>query len=148
MRRDWDLFYMKFADQVAGMSSCVRRKVGAVLVKNKHIIATGYNGAVSGAEECFKHFDGQLPDREQHKQWTEINEIHAEQNVIIDICKRRTWEPNMTLYITCLPCLTCALSIITCKISRIVYNGSHAQDTRALDVFKRNRILVEELHYT
>ena len=121
-RPSWDDYFMKIAHDVAERSNCCRRKVGGVIVKDNHIIATGYNGTPTGTTNCF---DGGCPRCSgNHKTGEKLDEclcVHAEQNAICQAAKYGNAIGGGHIYITCSPCLTCLKLIINAGISRIVF---------------------------
>lgn len=112
MRKDWDEYFLDIAFQVASRSTCNRRAVGALVVKDKRIKGTGYNGAPHGLPHCLDV--GCLMDGE-HCQRT----IHAEINALLECSPEE--RAGATMYVTDYPCERCALIIIQAGIKRIVY---------------------------
>lgn len=121
-RPAWDEYFMEITRLVARRSTCMRRSVGAVLVKDKNILATGYNGAPSGVAHCLDV--GCLRERmavqsgERHEL---CRGLHAEQNAIIQAAKHGTNINGATLYCTTMPCIICTKMLINAGILRIVY---------------------------
>ncbi|HOI17478.1 MAG TPA: cytidine/deoxycytidylate deaminase family protein [Geobacteraceae bacterium] len=121
-RPAWDEYFMEITRLVARRSTCMRRSVGAVLVKDKNILATGYNGAPSGVAHCLDV--GCLRERmavqsgERHEL---CRGLHAEQNAIIQAAKHGTNINGATLYCTTMPCIICSKMLINAGILRIVY---------------------------
>lgn len=126
MRPSWDNYFMDIAHLVKRRSTCLRRNVGAVLAKDKNILATGYNGAPSGITHC--EVTGCLreklgvPSGERHEI---CRGLHAEQNAIIQAAKHGTSIAGATLYCTNLPCSICTKMIINAGIIRIVYGDGY-----------------------
>ncbi|MCD6224899.1 MAG: cytidine/deoxycytidylate deaminase family protein [Deltaproteobacteria bacterium] len=126
-RPSWEKYFMDIAFLVAKRSTCLRRSVGAVLVKNKRILATGYNGAPSGIRHCSE--TGCLRDRlnvpsgEKHEL---CRGIHAEQNSIIQAAFHGVSIKGATLFCTNLPCSICAKMIINAGITRIYFHDGYA----------------------
>lgn len=122
-RPDWDEYFMSIAVLTAERSTCLRRHVGAVIVKDKHIIATGYNGAPRGLAHCDELEGGCLRERlgipsgQRHEL---CRALHAEQNAIIQAATMGNSIEGGTIYITHQPCLICAKMIINAGIKRIV----------------------------
>lgn len=133
----WDSLFIKFAADVANMSHAVRLKVGAVAVRDKRVIAIGYNGTPSGEDNCCEELvpyngDGMEPDYDVHahrewrdgKSWvsvTKSNVIHAEDNLIRFANKNSINLGDCTLYITHSPCPPCGYKIIGAGFKRIVF---------------------------
>lgn len=121
-RPDWDSYFMKMAELVSTRSTCMRRQVGAVIVQDKHIVATGYNGAPRGIihcderGECLREKLG-VPSGERHEL---CMALHAEQNAIIQAATSGQTIEGATIYITHQPCIICAKMIINAGIRRIV----------------------------
>ena len=129
MRPSWDEYFVEIARQVATRSTCLRRHVGAVLVRDRRILATGYNGAPKGLAHCDEV--GCL--REQlgipSGQRQEIcRGLHAEQNAIIQAAFHGVSIRNATLYSTTLPCSICAKMIINAGIHTIFYESGYADE--------------------
>jgi dCMP deaminase len=125
-RPAWDEYFMEITQLVARRSTCLRRHVGAVLVKDKNILATGYNGAPSGVAHCLEV--GCLRERlavlpgERHEL---CRGLHAEQNAIIQAAKHGTNINGATLYCTTMPCIICSKMLINAGIRRIVYQQGY-----------------------
>lgn len=121
-RISWDEYFMRFAELAATRTTCLRRSVGAVIVKNKHILATGYNGAPKKVPHC-KDLGGCLreklnvPSGERHEL---CRALHAEQNAIIQCAMSGQNIEGATIYITHQPCIICSKMIINAGIKRIV----------------------------
>ncbi|HEY7746473.1 MAG TPA: cytidine/deoxycytidylate deaminase family protein [Desulfuromonadales bacterium] len=121
-RPSWEEYFMEIARLVARRSTCLRRQVGAVVVKEKNILATGYNGTPSGITHCsevgcLRQKLG-VPSGERHEL---CRGLHAEQNAIIQAAKHGTNIAESTLYTTHSPCIICSKMIINAGIRRIVY---------------------------
>ncbi|MFW6115205.1 MAG: deoxycytidylate deaminase [Thermodesulfobacteriota bacterium] len=121
-RPSWPEYFMSIAQLVAKRSTCLRRSVGAVLVKDKRILATGYNGAPTGIRHCIE--TGCLRERlgvkpgEKHEL---CRGLHAEQNVIIQAAYYGVMTRGTTLYSTHKPCIICSKMIINAGIEKIIY---------------------------
>lgn len=112
MRKDWDDYFMDIAFQVAERSTCPRRRVGAVIVKDKRIKGTGYNGSASGLPHCLD--EGCLMVNNHC-----IRTIHAEINALLECMPSE--RKGATIYVTDRPCAECAKCIINCGVSRVVF---------------------------
>jgi len=142
-RPDIDEYFLKIASVVAERSTCLRHHVGAVAVRDKHILATGYNGAASGLKDCLEL--GCLRDELGIDSGTrqEIGRsIHAEQNVIIQASLNGVSLEGSTIYCTHSPCILCAKMLINAKIKRFVTFGSYA-DNSFVDLFREAEIEFE-----
>ena len=128
-RPDSDEYFLKIASVIAERSTCRRHHVGAVAVGNKHILATGYNGAPSGLKDCLEL--GCLRD-ELHIPSGERQEIcrgiHAEQNVIIQASLHGVSLEGSTIYATHTPCVLCAKMLVNAKIKRYISFGRYNDD--------------------
>ena len=143
MRPDWDTYFIRITKLVATRSSCLRRSVGAVLVKDKRILATGYNGAPAGMAHCEEagclRDQLHIPSGERHEL---CRGLHAEQNAIIQAARQGTEIKDSTLYCTTAPCSLCAKMLINAGVTRIVYEGSYP-DERAMAFFAEAGVKVE-----
>ncbi len=125
-RPSWEEYFMEIAELVAKRSTCLRRQVGAVLVKDKHILATGYNGAPAGLPHCAEvgclREQRGIPSGTQHEI---CRGIHAEQNAIIQAALHGVSTAGGTIYCTHQPCILCAKMIINAGIERVVFAGEY-----------------------
>lgn len=119
-RSTWPRYFMDIAYLVAQRSTCLRRKVGAVAVKDRRILATGYNGAPSGCMHCDEAGCLRQQLNIPSGQRQEIcRAVHAEQNVIVQAAKHGISLDGAELYCTTLPCITCAKMLLNVGIRRI-----------------------------
>ena len=120
-RPTWDVYFMRITREVSQRSTCLRRKVGAVLVRDRRILATGYNGAPSGLEHCEKvgclRQLQNVPSGERHEL---CRGLHAEMNALIQAALFGISTANSTLYTTAQPCSLCAKMLINAGVKRIV----------------------------
>ncbi|UCC12285.1 MAG: cytidine/deoxycytidylate deaminase family protein [candidate division WOR-3 bacterium] len=128
-RKSWDDYFMSIADLVAERSTCMRRHVGALIVKDKRIVATGYNGAPSGISHCSKagclREQLKIPAGERHEI---CRGIHAEQNAIIQAA---TFGANISggiIYTTHQPCFICTKMLINAHLTKIIYREEYPDD--------------------
>lgn len=117
-RPSWDEYFMSIAHQVATRSTCPRAAVGAVVVKDRRILTTGYNGAPMGLPHCTE-VGCLIIDNHC------VRALHAEQNAIIQAAFHGVSIKGSTIYVTHQPCLTCAKMIINAGIKRVVYEGDY-----------------------
>jgi dCMP deaminase len=121
-RPTWDEYFLQLARQAATRSTCMRRQVGAVLVRDKRVLATGYNGAPRGVAHCLEvgclRDQLGIPSGERQEL---CRAIHAEQNAIIQAAVHGVGIEGATLYTTLHPCILCAKMIINAGITDIVY---------------------------
>ncbi|MFH0788295.1 MAG: cytidine/deoxycytidylate deaminase family protein [Pseudomonadota bacterium] len=147
-RPPWPVYFMDIADLVARRSTCLRRQVGAVAVKEKRILATGYNGAPSGISHCLdvgclREQEG-IPSGERHEL---CRGIHAEQNVIIQAAYHGISIQGATLYCTNLPCGICSKMIINAGIKEIFYREGYA-DTLSEELLKAAKVPLTQIQGT
>lgn len=144
-RLSWDKYFLKIAKTVSERSTCLRRKVGAVLVSDKRILATGYNGAPKGLIHCaqigcLRHYLKIKPSER-----IEIcRGIHAEQNALVQASFFGIPVAGSTLYATHSPCITCAKLLINAGIKRVVVMHTYP-DAYAKKIFAEANIPVEIL---
>ena len=121
-RPSWDEYFMTLAKQVATRTTCIRRAVGCVLVRDKRIIATGYNGAPTGLRHCAEtgciRQKLDVPSGERHEL---CRALHAEQNALIQAARYGLPVDDSTIYITTQPCVVCAKMLINAGVKEIVY---------------------------
>lgn len=142
----WDKRFMELVKVIANWSSCYQanRKIGALIVKNKRIITTGYNGAPSGFPSCVERGEclrrkRNIPSGTQHEF---CYAIHAEQNAIVQAAKLGVSIEGATLYCTHQPCVICAKLIVNSGIVRVVYKEPYP-DELAMEIFNTVGIKVE-----
>ncbi len=139
----WDERFMQLAETVAGWSSCYQenRHVGAVTVKDKHILTTGYNGAPSGIDSCSER--GECLRRKENIASGTRQEVcyavHAEQNAIIQAAKFGISLEGATIYVTHQPCVICTRMIINSGIKRVIYKNGYP-DEFALKLFSQSDV--------
>ncbi|MHB1136851.1 MAG: deoxycytidylate deaminase [Coriobacteriia bacterium] len=125
-RPSWDEYFMAITDQVGQRSTCTRRHIGAVIVKDKRILATGYNGVPSGLAHCdevgcLREQRG-IPSGTQHEL---CRGIHAEQNAVIQAARHGTAIDGAMVYCTHQPCVLCAKILINAGITEIIYRNAY-----------------------
>lgn len=129
MRPSWDEYFMEITHVVAKRSTCLRRRVGAVVVRDKRILTTGYNGAPMGLPHCEEAGCLRQQLNIPSGQRQEIcRGLHAEQNAIIQGSLHGVGLQGATIYCTTFPCVTCAKMIINTGIRRLVYSESYPDD--------------------
>jgi dCMP deaminase len=143
-RPGWDEYFMGIVDLVAQRSTCVRRQVGAVIVKDKNILATGYNGAPRGLAHCADvgclRDQLNVPSGEKHEL---CRGLHAEQNAIIQAAYHGVGISGATIYTATFPCVICAKMIINAGIVRIVYRERY-DDRLSQQILREAGITVEQ----
>ena len=143
----WDDRFMEMSETVAQWSSCFKpdRKVGAVIVKDKRILTTGYNGASSGIMSCVEKGEClrvklNIPSGTRHEM---CYAVHAEQNAIIQAAKLGVSVDGATLYCTHQPCTICAKMIINAGIKRVVFKYGYP-DEFSMELFGQAKVNVEK----
>jgi len=143
-RPSWDEYFMEITRLVVSRSTCLRRQVGAVIVKDKKILATGYNGAPSGLPHCLEvgclRDEMGIPSGERHEL---CRGLHAEQNAIIQAAYYGVSINGATLYCTNLPCIICTKMLINAGITRVVYGEGYA-DPLARQMWEGTQVVVEQ----
>ncbi|MEZ0328654.1 MAG: cytidine/deoxycytidylate deaminase family protein [Dissulfuribacterales bacterium] len=121
-RPSWDDYFMAIAHLVSTRSTCLRRRVGAVLVKDNRILCTGYNGAPSGLRHCLEigclRDQLGIPSGERHEL---CRGLHAEQNILVQAARHGVVVADSTLYCTTFPCVICAKLLINAGVTAIFY---------------------------
>ncbi|MEJ2199648.1 MAG: cytidine/deoxycytidylate deaminase family protein [Desulfuromonadaceae bacterium] len=141
-RPSWDEYFMEIAHLVARRSTCLRRRVGAVMVKDKNILATGYNGTPAGIRHCeeigcLRQLHN-VPSGQRHEL---CRGLHAEQNAIIQAAKHGCNIAGATLYCTNSPCIICSKMLIHAGIQRIIYEEGYA-DELSLEMLEESGVEV------
>jgi dCMP deaminase len=141
MRPDWDSYFMKIAFAVSERSTCDRALVGCVLVLEKRILTTGFNGSPAGQPHC---------DEEGHLMVDGhcVRTIHAETNAIIQAALHGVSTRGSICYVTHFPCIHCSKALVNAGITRLVYNVSYRLDPIAEDFFKKAGVETKQLAYT
>ena len=125
-RPGWDEYFMEITRLIATRTTCMRRAVGAVLVKEKRLLTTGYNGAPSGLDHCKEvgclRQENDVPSGERAEM---CRGLHAEQNAIIQAAFHGVSISGATLYCTTLPCSICVKMLINAGIEEIVYEDGY-----------------------
>lgn len=141
-----DEYFMKIAEVVSQRSTCIKRRVGAVLVKDSHVISTGYNGAPSGLKHCSPEIcvrknlkSGEKPEL--------CRGIHAEANCIIQAAIHGTSiKGDTTLYSTTFPCMSCLKLLINAGVKKVVYREGYNMENRVKEeLLKESNLIVQEL---
>ncbi len=146
-RPDWDTYFLRISQLVAQRSTCLRRQVGAVIVRENRLLATGYNGAPNGVAHCFQLPGGCLRESQNipSGQRQELcRGLHAEQNAIIQAAAFGVSLKGSDLYCTHQPCVTCGKMIINAGIKRVVFLGDYP-DELSLEMLKEAKIILERI---
>ena len=144
-RPSWNDYFMGIADLVAGRATCIRRKVGAVLVKDRRILCSGYNGAPAGLPHCGEtgclRRQLNVPSGVKHEL---CRGVHAEQNVIIQAAYHGVAVAGASLYCTNQPCSICAKMLVNAGIQEIYFRDGY-DDPLALDMFDRAGVTLTKI---
>jgi len=149
-RIEWEDFFIKIASLTSQRSTCVRKKVGAVLVKDNRIISIGYNGSLANQMHCHDHFYEKYKDNlkfldskefyDEHGEFSKLKESHAELNCILFAAKIGISVDGCDLYITDSPCSTCARSIVFVGIKKVFYLYEYDRDKNGIEILKENNV--------
>lgn len=145
LRPSYDEYFMRIASIVAARSTCLRRQVGAIIVKNNHILSTGYNGAPKGLPHCNE--TGCLREERNVKRGERhelCRGLHAEQNAIIQAAVFGVSIKGGTIYSTHFPCSVCAKMLINAELQEIVYQEGYP-DELAAELLKESNIKVRHM---
>ncbi|GKX30613.1 dCMP deaminase [Vallitalea longa] len=144
MRPSWDEYFMDIVEIIKGRSTCLRRKVGAVIVKDRRILTTGYNGAPSGCKHCEEvgclREELGIPSGQRHEL---CRASHAEQNAIVQAAMHGVSIDGGTIYVTDQPCVICSKLIINAGLKRVVFKGSYP-DELSMELLKEAGIIVDK----
>jgi dCMP deaminase len=158
MRPTWDEYFMQMAELAASRVTCLRGKVGAVAVRDRHVLATGYNGPPKGVEHCHhpsqitlngKDVDchmkcirmlNNIPSGQRHEL---CRGIHAEQNVIAQAAYHGVSLCGATIYCTMRPCVTCMKQLINAGVKEIIYKGDYP-DELAMAIAQQTEIVLRK----
>lgn len=139
-RPSWDEYFMELAHIVKKRSNCLRMAVGVIIVKDKHIITTGYNGSPAGIKNCNE--GGCVRCLQREKNILKENErkdlcicVHAEQNALLQAAYHGTTTKDATMYLTTAPCLQCAKHIINAGVETVVFEDDH-KDNEGINLLK------------
>jgi dCMP deaminase len=139
-----DEYFMKMAHLVSERSTCLRRKVGAVVVEDKRILTSGYNGAPKGLKHCEEtgcvREEQNVPSGTRHEL---CRGVHAEQNAIIQAAVFGVSVKGSTMYITNYPCSVCAKMILNAGLGEVVYEGEY-EDDLAIELLTEGNIEVRK----
>ena len=141
-RPGWDKYFLEMAGVVAKRSTCLRRRVGAVIVKDKRILATGYNGSPSGLKHCLdigclREKLG-IPSGERHEL---CRGLHAEQNAILQAVIHHIDMKDSIFYVTNQPCIICAKMLINAQVKEIVISSGYPDDL-AKEMLKEAKVKI------
>ena len=144
-RPSWDEYFMEITRVVSKRSTCEKRSVGAVIVKNKRVLTTGYNGVPKDIEHCIKRGclrkERNVPSGERHEL---CRGLHAEQNAIIQAAWHGVKIEGATMYCTYQPCIICVKMMINAGINELVYADGYP-DKLAEEMLKESKIKVRKI---
>lgn len=148
-RPSWDEYFLKIAQLTSERSNCIKRRVGCVIVKHTRILSLGYNGTARGVLNCFEGGCQRCARQSSSQSGTQLDVcmcLHAEENALLFVSQHDL--ADSTMYVTLLPCVTCAKKIIQCGIHRVVYIETYSKDMDELSlaVMKTQGIIVEQYH--
>jgi dCMP deaminase len=142
-RPSWDSYFMEITGVVATRSTCLRRQVGALLVRDKRILSSGYNGPPRGLKHCDEtgclRTAMEIPSGQRQEL---CRGLHAEQNAIVHAAYHGIAIGGATLYVTHQPCITCAKMIINAGIVKVIFAGDYP-DSFSLDLLNQAGIVSE-----
>ncbi|WP_027361213.1 deoxycytidylate deaminase [Halodesulfovibrio aestuarii] len=146
-RLPWSQYFMDITYKVAERSTCTRRKVGAIAVKDKRILATGYNGAPANIRHCFEtgclRDQLKIPSGHRHEM---CRGLHAEQNVIIQAAVHGVSLDGAEIYCTTMPCLICTKMLLNCGIKALFYVEDY-YDEVSLEMIEESKIPFTKIAY-
>lgn len=146
LRPDWDEYFMNVAKVAATRSNCMRRQTAAILVKDRRIISTGYNGTPRGVKNCN---EGGCPRcNSKAPRGTKLEEClcsHAEENAIVQAAYHGVSIKDAVLYTTVAPCLLCTKMIINAGIGEVVYNKNYPLNRTSLNLLKEAKVKVRKI---
>jgi len=140
-RIDWEQYFMAQAQLVALRSTCTRLMVGAIIVRENRIIASGYNGSVSDGDHCIDNgcymIDGHC-----------VRTVHAEANALLQCAKFGVPTNETTMYVTHFPCLQCTKQLIQAGIKHIIYEHDYRNHDLAIQLFSESNITIKKISVT
>ena len=137
LRPSWDAYFMALASLAAQRSNCMKRRVGCVVVRDKRVVSTGYNGTPRGLRNCGEGGCGRCNAGEGSGHGlTTCLCLHAEENALLEAGRERVREGAVVLYCDTCPCLTCSIKIAQVGISEVVYSQGYSMDGETAAVFR------------
>lgn len=149
MKQKYFQYFVEVTKLTSKLSTCSSKQVGCILVKNNRIIATSYNGVPSELKHCNEIFGEEVLTssfaRDKHHEWSNLNELHSEAN-IISYCSKNGINTNDSLLFTSLsPCITCAKIILASGIKEVYYLEEYDKDKDGIEFLKNNKIKIMEV---
>lgn len=145
LRPDWDSYFMKLATLAASRSNCMKRKVGCVIVRDRRVIATGYNGTPRHLKNCFNGGCPRCNGGDSQALHTCLC-LHAEENALLEAGRDRVGT-NAILYCDTCPCLTCSVKIVQTGITEVVYSQTYRMDQASFQVLRDAGIKVRQFSF-
>lgn len=152
MSVSWKKSFMNIAQEVATHSTCCRKQVGAVIVKDKRIISMGYNGTPSKFMHCTELFSPKEVKEcsaeflKKHGEFSRKYEIHAEMNALLYLTKSGgTSSEGASIFITLSPCQDCAKALVAAGIKEVYYHEKYDRDTEGLDFLEKANVEVNQI---
>lgn len=145
LRPDWDSYFMKLATLAASRSNCMKRKVGCVIVRDRRVIATGYNGTPRHLKNCFNGGCPRCNGGDSHALHTCLC-LHAEENALLEAGRDRVGR-NAILYCDTCPCLTCSVKIVQTGITEVVYSQTYRMDEASFQVLRDAGVKVRQFSF-
>ncbi|WWD15756.1 hypothetical protein CI109_100178 [Kwoniella shandongensis] len=146
LRPGWDTYFMTLASLASHRSNCMKRRVGALLVRSKRILSTGYNGTPRGTKNCnqggCRRCNGSARGGEA---LDECLCLHAEENALLEAGRERIGDDSVIYCNTC-PCLRCSVKIVQCGVREVVYNQSYSMDEASAVILKEGGVILRQLH--
>ncbi|KAL7422171.1 Deoxycytidine monophosphate (dCMP) deaminase [Cryptotrichosporon argae] len=146
LRPGWDMYFMTLASLASRRSNCMKRRVGALLIRSKRILSTGYNGTPRGVRNCNE--GGCARCNGSARGGEALNEclcLHAEENALLEAGKDRIGD-DAVLYCNTCPCLRCSVKIVQCGVREVVYNQSYSMDEASAAVLKEGGVVLRQFH--
>lgn len=138
MRPSWDMYFLKLAMLASERATCPRMHCGCILVKDKYVLSTGYNGSLPGLEHC-EDIGCLIVDKHC------VRTNHAEMNAIAQAARHGVSIDGSTAYITNMPCTTCAKALLAAGIIRVVIFSDYTGSSQAEDFFNKSAVVLDKL---
>ncbi|ORY32217.1 cytidine deaminase-like protein [Naematelia encephala] len=146
LRPGWDTYFMTLASLASHRSNCMKRRVGALLVRSKRILSTGYNGTPRGTKNCNQGGCSRCNGTSRGgESLATCLCLHAEENALLEAGRERIGTDSVLYCNTC-PCLTCSVKIVQCGVREVVYNQSYSMDELSATVLKEGGVILRQLH--
>ncbi|MBI3051006.1 dCMP deaminase family protein [Candidatus Woesearchaeota archaeon] len=141
----WEEYFIEVAKLIAKKSSCAKRQIGAVIVKDGMIVSTGYNGTPRGVKNCNQGgCERCSSDVQSGQNLHECLCVHAEENAIVQAAYQGISTKGSTLYTSLCPCLYCAKTIVNAGIRKVFYNQGYAMDTQTIRLLTEAKVDIEK----